>query len=296
MDRTTRMSPLLLSFSLLLLGACDSGEARDPESRSDDASEVVTPMASPKGAGQAGVGESGSEAEPERVPLREGEALVEFLRTLEPVSTRAGHLRFTASEVATPEATEIFAARLAALTVPQGQRLALAEVLHRSGGDWSAASLVQLGIEEDPQVRVILVGTLGKAPTEAALKGLVRGLADSAPQVRRAACELAGVAALAGGDDSVQASLLAALTDDDAAVRGAAARAQGLLGQSTSFSAVMPGLGDDDAEVRLQSLRALERIDRARAAALPEVAALAADAEDARVRRVATELRAEVRP
>jgi len=296
MDRTTRMSPLLLSFSWLLLGACDSGEPRDPEPRSDDASELVMPMAAPEGAGAAGIGEVGAEADSEPAPVREGEALQDFLRMLEPVSTRAGHLRFTAPEVATPEATQIFAARLVVAAVPQGQRLALAEVLHRSGGDWSAASLLQLGLEEDPQVRAILVGTLAKAPTEAARRGLVRGLADPDPQVRRAACELAGVAAAAGGDDSVRASLLAALTDDDAAVRGAAARAQGLLGQSTSFAAVMSGLADVDAEVRLQSLRALQRIDRARAAALPEVAALAADAEDARVKRVATQLRAEVHP
>ena len=123
--------------------------------------------------------------------------------------------------------------------------------------------------------------------------GLQRGLVDPLPVVRRAAAELAGWAPEAGRDSSVEAPLSAALSDDDAGVRAAASRAFGLLGGSGRFEALRPGLADDDAEVRLQSLRALERLDRARAAGLSEVAGLAADDSDPRVVRAAGKLRSE---
>ena len=284
-----------LGLSLLLVGACDSGEPRDPEPRrgegeivaadASSAEESPAPMAAPEGAG---------ESEPrEASPRREGEEARAFLETVEPVATRAGHLRFTAEEIADPQATAIFAARLAAPSSPPELRLALAEALHRSGGDWPAAILAQLAVEEDPKVRGILVSTLAKAPEAAALVGLQRGLVDPAAEVRRAACELAGWAPAAGRDSSVAAPLRAALADDDARIRAAAARAFGLMGEGDHFDAVMSGLADGDAEVRLQTLRALERLDPARAAALPEVASLAAEGSDPRVKRAATKLRAE---
>jgi len=286
-----------LVLSLLVGAACDSGEPRDPEPRRGEdgivaadaspAEDGLAPMAAPEGAGEA-------EAEARTAqPRREGAEARAFLETAKPVSTRAGHLRFTAQEIADPQATAIFAARLATPETPQELRLALAEVLHRSGGDWSAAILAQLAVEHDPEVRGILVSTLAKAPEGAALVGLQRGLVDPAGEVRRAACELAGWAPAAGRDSSVEAPLRAALGDDEARVRAAASRAFGLLGERDHFDAVMSGLVDDDAEVRLQTLRALERLDRDRAAALAEVASLAAEGSDPRVKRAASKLRAE---
>ncbi len=301
MDRNTRHHPSsrVRGLSGLLVGllvgvvACDSGEARDPEPREGEGraraqapeERAETPMAAPAGAGEAEPG--AAEAR------REGAEARAFLEGLEPVKTRAGHLRFTARELEDPQASSIFAARLASADNPPELRLALAEALHRSGGEWSAASLAQLEVEADPEVRAILIRTLAKAPVEAALVGLERGLVDPLPAVRRAAAELAGWAPAAGRDPSVEASLRGALSDDDAGVRAAASRAFGLLGGSARFEAVRPGLADDDAEVRLQSLRALERLDRPRAAALSEVAGLAAEDPDPRVARAAGKLRSE---
>ena len=281
-------------LAALVVGvACDSGEPRDPEPRGDEGvvaaspnPDAKTPMAAPEGAG---------EAEPrEAEPLREGAEARAFLETLEPVKTRAGHLRFTAREIADPQAAMIFGYRLAEPGSPQELRLALAEVLHRSGGDWSAVLLGQLDGEQDPAVRAILVSTLAKASEGPALLGIHVGLLDPDPGVRRAAAELAGWAPSAGRESSVAGPLQAALLDENAEVRAAASRSLGLLGEVDRFELLVPGLADADAEVRLQALRALERLDSRRAAALPAVASLAAEGSDPRVKRAATKLRADV--
>ncbi|MCA9660945.1 MAG: HEAT repeat domain-containing protein, partial [Myxococcales bacterium] len=264
----------------------DSGDARDPEPRASEA--AATPaMPTPAGAG---------EATPSPAPETPSDpaAIRAHLEALDPATTRAGHLRFTDPLLRDAQATEVFAARLAVEATPAEERQALAEALHRTGGAWSAAILTQLEREADPEVRVILVGTLAKAPTADALAGLRLGLGDADSRVRRAACELAGWAPEAGAVEAER--LVAALGDDEAMIRAAAARSLGLLGDAGRFAAVAPGLEDSDAEVRLQSLRALERLDRSRAAGLPEVAKLAESGGDPRVKRAAGKLRAEASP
>jgi HEAT repeat protein len=272
----------------LALVACDSGDARDPEPRASEA--AATPaMPTPAGAGEA----TPSPAPAPETPS-DPAAIRAHLETLSPATTRAGHLRFTDPLLSDAQATEVFAARLAVEVTAAEERQALAEALHRTGGAWSAAILTQLGEEADPEVRVILVGTLAKAPTADALAGLRLGLGDGDPRVRRAACELAGWAPEAGAAEADR--LVAALGEDEAMIRAAAARSLGLLGDAGRFAAVAPGLEDSDAEVRLQSLRALERLDRSRAAGLPEVAKLAESGSDPRVKRAAGKLRAEAAP
>jgi HEAT repeat protein len=206
------------------------------------------------------------------------------LGALQPVRTRAGHLRFTDPRLADPGAAAVFAARLAAPATPAAERLALAEALPRCGGAWAPAALQQLAVEADPEVRAVLVGGLRRADAPAARDGARAGLADASPRVRAAAATLAGWVPAAG--DELRPALRARLADAAPEVRAAAARALGLLADREGSAALARGLGDEAAEVRLESLRALQRIDPADAAARPELAALRADA-DARVRRLA---------
>ncbi|MEZ4385662.1 MAG: HEAT repeat domain-containing protein [Nannocystaceae bacterium] len=289
-----RLRPFTLSRLCgltLALCACDSGDAREPEPRAHEAASPETPE-TPAMPTPAGAGEASPSAAPEAP--RDPASIRAHLEALAPATTRAGHLRFTDPLLGDAVATEVLAARLAAAATLAQERHALAEALHRTGGAWSAAILTQLAVEADPEVRVILVGTLAKAPTADALAGLRLGLDDGDPRVRRAACELAGWAPEAGAAEAER--LVAALGDDEAMIRAAAARSLGLLGDAGRFAAVAPGLQDSDAEVRLQSLRALERLDRSRAAGLPEVAALARSGRDPRVQRAAAKLRAEAAP
>lgn len=206
------------------------------------------------------------------------------LRAIQPVETRAGHPRFTDPGLRDPLAAEVFGARLADPAAPAELRLALAEALPRCGGPWAEISVARLEVEEDAGVRAVLVAGLRRAEGEPPLVGARVGLADPEAKVRRAAAELAGWVPEVG--TALATELQAALRDPSAEVRGAATRAIGLTGDAGAFAAVSRNLADRDAQVRLEAVRALKRIDAARAAGLPAMVTLQQDADE-RVRRAA---------
>jgi HEAT repeat protein len=223
-------------------------------------------------------------AAPAAAPEGTEEQRTASLRAVQPVETRAGHLRFTDPALRDPLAAGVFGERLADASRPAGERLALAEALPRCGGAWARVSLERLAVERDAAVRAVLVGGLRRAEEEQALTGARAGLGDAAPEVRRAAAELAGWVPEVG--TAMREGLQTALADPAAEVRAAAARAIGLTGNATAFDAVTRGLTDVEAQVRLESLRALQRLDEPRARALPAVVTLRQD-PDERVRRAA---------
>lgn len=218
---------------------------------------------------------------------RKNPAAVAELRALAPVGTRDGRPRFGSAGLDRPEAAAILLDRLSKETDP-ALRAALADALPRTPGPWAAALVGMLPGEPDPAVRLAIVETLRRAAPEPAHAGLRAALADADPSVRTAAAETASRrhdgAALA--DD-----LIAGLSDPSPPVRGAAARSLGALQVAAAFAPVRSRLSDESADVRLHALRALARIDRDRAAALPDLPRLAAD-PDPRVSEAAAGLQA----
>lgn len=206
------------------------------------------------------------------------------LRALRPGETRAGHPRFADPILKDPSAAEVFGERLADPRVPAAERVALAEALPRCGGAWARVGLDRLEVEPDAAVRAVLISGLQRATGDEALAGARVGLTDPAATVRRAAAELAGWVPSVG--EAVRGELTAALADDAGEVRAAAARALGLTGDAAVFDAVARGLADGEAQVRLESLRALRRIDDSRAGRSPAALSLQQD-PDERVRRAA---------
>jgi len=214
------------------------------------------------------------------------------MATLQPRRTRGGMLRFSQEEIHDhPAAATVFVRRLA--TEPRAEvRLALIEALPRTGGDWFDGVLSHLDREADPLVRKAIVAIMIRAEPSRGAAGIARGLRDEAPEVRAEAAFAAG--SLPPATVQQRPELLARLHELLAAAhapsRAAAARSLGLCGfADQSFAALEPLLGDGDAAVRLQALRALGRLDRARAAELPAVRALRAD-PDTKVSRAAAKL------
>jgi len=208
---------------------------------------------------------------------RERPAQVAELRAATPVATRAGHPRFTTAALEQPGAAALLLDRLSRGTDPAPVRAALAEALPRAGGAYAAALVGLMAKESDPEVRVAMVSALRRAAPEPALAGLRAGLEDVDPRVRAAAAE---VAARRPDGSTLADPLIARLADDSAEVVLAATRSLGALAVDAAFPALQGRLKDmspGTAELRLHSLRALVRIDAARAAGLPELKALRDD-------------------
>lgn len=207
------------------------------------------------------------------------------LEAQQPRETRAGHLRFMGPDFNSPDAMPLVLNRLAHGGESEEVRAALADVVGRFSPGWGDALIELLSEEPASSVRAVLVYGLRQVEPEFASPGFALALLDSSPEVRAEAARL--VARRADGL-VVAPSLMERLGDEDPSVRAAAASSLGVLGSVDAVPAVLPLLEDGSADVRLQALRALGRID---ASVLSAVAlhALSVD-DDRRISRAAAKL------
>ncbi len=204
---------------------------------------------------------------------------------LTPITTRKGTLLFVGDAVRNPQAADVLLSRLAAGEDDPAMRAALVEALPRTGGEFGPAIIAMLAEESDPELRVVMLGTLQRADASSAHVGLRAGLEDADPLVR---AEAARVASMRADGSALATDLRRALLDEVPAVRAAAARTSGVLGLSDTRELLVEGLDDANAEVRLQALRAVGRIDPSFAKGL-DLSELRVDG-DARVAGVAQRL------
>jgi HEAT repeat protein len=216
----------------------------------------------------------------------EDPALYEQLLAMRPATTHAGGIRFTDPAIHDPRAAAVLLHRLQTENLDPETRAALVEALPRTGGDYGEAAVALLGQEKDADVRRALVGTMKRAEPERAVEGVRLGLSDQDSRVRAEAATMAGW--ISEGAD-LEPQLVSALEEKDPGIRAAASRSLGVLKVASAFDSVVPLLADDSAEVRLQALHALERIDAGQAARLDRLQALASD-PDPRVARAAKKL------
>ena len=202
----------------------------------------------------------------------------------QPGKTRAGFLRFSGPVVSDPALMPILAARLAQGHDTPEVRVALAESLWRTGGDWDWVAVRILAEEADPSVREVIVDTLRHASGDAVLSALETSGADDDPDVRAAAMRSLG---RVEGGAAFSHIILDGLSDEATEVRGFAARSAGWMELDAAWELLTGLLTDPHPETRLKSLRALEDIDANRLSSLPQLVTLERDT-DHRVARLAT--------
>lgn len=199
--------------------------------------------------------------------------------------TRANLPRFMGAHFRQPLAAPVLMHRYFQ-TSDVGTRYAIAEMLPRTSGDWGQAVANSWQDEPDAWVRSVLVESIRHSDAELALSVLSDAARDDDAEVRAAAVRSIG---WVDGGAQLEAVLVTAMSDDSADVRVNAARAAGWKGLDGAWDALRGLLSDDDAQVRLRALRALQRIDAERAAGLSELDALVSDA-DAKVARAAGQI------
>ncbi len=209
-----------------------------------------------------------------------------IVSTVEPAYDRAGRPRFDLPVMRDPDARAVVVERLLHADEPAPVRAALALSLVGLRADWDRLQIDLLSQEHAREVRLILVSSMRRAGTPAALSGLALGLADEDAQVRAEACRSVG---WRSDGELWSEQLVEALNDGDPEVRAMAARALGWRQIDSAFESILPGLRDDSADVRLHSLRALSRLDGGATRDLAAVVELQSDS-DARVARLAARI------
>lgn len=277
----THFLTLALTLSLSLAACADSQDS--VVSEEPQVAELAT---TPEAAAKATVADPLA-ASPE-APLAQAD-LARLVQTIEPLKARNGELRLSDAQLETPEAAKLLLTRLSKGRESEAARKALIIALPRTQGSYASGAVALLKTEKSSDLRAALVDSMRLAKdADSALAGLSIGLADTSAQVRsRAAYNLGRRADGLSREDE----LLAALGDSDAGVQSAAAKALGQLGSSNAFDEVAGLLSSRSADLRLESLRALGRIDAERASTLGQLNELASD-DDERVRTAAAKVTA----
>ena len=216
---------------------------------------------------------------------RQHPGLTVLAANLTPIRTRKGTPRFVDEALTEPGLAPLLLVRLVEAGDPVDVRVALVDAARRAEADPALVAGL-IGVEADPAVRRMLVESLSGAPLAVAEPELVRASADPSPDVR------AGPARAIGAHPngaSLGTPLLALLVDPAAAVRIEACRASGWLGISEAWALLSARVADPDPTVRLRAIRALQRIDPARAALHPAVLGSVGD-PDAKVARAARQV------
>lgn len=208
------------------------------------------------------------------------------LRELPPLRTRAGHYRFAVPETEDDGAALVMLERMLKGGESAEIRSALVPAFGSLLRDRAGLALYLYEREAEEQVRARLVAEVKTAQEGVANELLARGVVDSSAAVREISAAMIGYRT---PNDTLTSALVQLLTDDTAVVRAMSARSLGWLHTSSAFEGLTATLDDPDANVRLQALSALNRLDSARLLASPVLDRLCADG-DARVASLAKRL------
>ncbi len=211
--------------------------------------------------------------------------LLAELTQLAPTKTRAGFVRFTSDAIHDPRAASVLLERLARGGESDGVRAALVEALPRTGGRYADAVVELFAVERSAHVRTTFVHAARRAPAADAVALLTRALGDSDAEVQ---AEAARSAAAHPEGARLATQLRTALASSSPIVRAESARSLGILKIAAAKGDLAARISDGSADVRLEALRAIDRIEPGAARALP-LAKLATD-EDPRVVALATRL------
>ena len=173
--------------------------------------------------------------------------------------------------------------RLARKLDTEEVRVSLVEALPRNGGIYADA-LADLFIDEgSAKVRAAFVRA---TPAQQILPIMRRAFADSSTEVRIVAVRAAASHPVC---EQLASELRTALADSDATLRAEAAKSIGALKIVAARDELVRALGDGNAEVRLEAMRALDNIAPGSLAGTAAVTQLRSD-PDSRVAELAQKL------
>lgn len=181
-------------------------------------------------------------------------------------------------------AAPVLLRRLLQGTDPPETRRAIAEALPQTGGDWQEGAAALIALDASPEVRKQLVETMRYAAPPHDIEGLRRGFKDEDPAVNIAAARTTGFSR--SGAELFQ-ELFSSTFDADWDLRAAAVQALGMLRLPRSRDLLLKALADEEREVRLQALLALELLDPEGVIHLPQLEKLARDRKSHRIARKA---------
>jgi HEAT repeat protein len=220
-------------------------------------------------------------------------ALYKKLAALRP-DRRVGDEQFFSQKLLIdPRAAAVLLQRLLNGHDPVTVRLAVVDALPNTGGDWQEGAAALVAIDASPRVRKKLVEVLRYVAPPHNLAGLRLALADEDPSVRVAAARTTG---FTRDGAALFTELVTATLDEDWDMRAAAAQALGQLSaprgarNNPARDRLVRMLTDEQPEVRLQVLLALERIDPVGLRLLPDLERLARDRQSPQVAEVAARL------
>ncbi len=209
------------------------------------------------------------------------------LSSIQPDRGFADELTFKQPEVQDPRAAPVLLRRLMQGEDNVRVRCALVDALPATGGDGQEGAAALVGIDASPAVRKKLVEVMRYVDPPHSLHGLRLGFKDEDPEVNIAAARTAG---FSRSGPELFPELFSSTFDTNWDLRAAAVQALGMLRLPQSREVLLKALYDDDREVRLQGLLALEQLDPDGIAFLPEIDRLARDRKSHRIARKADAL------
>lgn len=210
--------------------------------------------------------------------------LYQRLSELQPDRAVEDVLRFTQPELQDPRAAPVLLRRLLQGEDPVKVRCAIVEALPATGGDWQEGAAALVGIDASPKVRKQLVEVMRYVDPPHSVAGLRLGFKDEDPEVNIAAARTAG---FSRSGPELEAELYSSTFDADWDLRAAAVQALGMLRLPKSRDVLLKALEDEEREVRLQALLALEQLDPEGLLQLPQLEKLARDRKSHRIARKA---------
>ena len=206
------------------------------------------------------------------------------LEQMQPVRGPGDELIFTQPELQDPVVAAVLLRRIMQSDDAVKVRCALVDALPQTGGDWQEGAAALVGIDASPRVRKKLVESMRYAAAPHAVEGLRLGFKDEDPEVNIAA---ARTAAFSRSGPELYTELYSSTFDNDWDLRAAAVQALGMLRLPKSRDVLIKALHDEEREVRLQALLALEQLDPEGLLQLPELDELAKDRKSHRIARKA---------
>lgn len=211
-------------------------------------------------------------------------ALLERLAALQPTVQVDGELSFATADLHDKRTASVLLRRLLAGQDPAAVRSALVDALPLTGGDWQEGAAALVGLDASPRVRKQLISVMRHVDPPHGIAGLRHGFKDEDPEVNVAAARAAGFHKHGA---ELFPELYSATFDTDWDLRAAAVQALGMLKVPRSREILIKALGDEEREVRLQALLALEQLDPEGLLELPQLEKLAKDRKSHRIARKA---------